>query len=118
LNNEANYRENLFYPIIDAVLIELNDRFSGHNIAILAGISALCPDDDSFLKIEILKPFAVQMKADFCSLSNEIQVIKPMIKDPNTKLENIIDFYCYLLPLKQAFPITISLIIAAMTIPV
>ena len=32
--NEDNYRANLFYPMIDAVLIELNDRFSVHNIAI------------------------------------------------------------------------------------
>ena len=104
--------------MIDAVLIELNDRFSVHNIAILTGISALCPDSDTFLEIEILKAFAVQMKADFCSLSNEIQVIKSMVKDPNTKLENIIDFYDYLLPLKQAFPIILSLIIAALTIPI
>ncbi|CAF1475900.1 unnamed protein product, partial [Adineta ricciae] len=118
LNNEDDYRENLFHLTIDAVLIELNDRFSVHNLAVLAGMSALCPDSDTFLQINILKAFAVQMKADFSSLSNEMQVIKPMIKDTNTKLENIIDFYSYLLPLKQAFPIIISLIIAAMTIPV
>jgi len=44
LNNEDSYRTNLFYSIMDAVLIELNDRFSFHNMEILNGISALCLD--------------------------------------------------------------------------
>jgi hypothetical protein len=38
-----------FYPIMDAVLIELNDRFSFHNMEILNGISALCSDSGNFL---------------------------------------------------------------------
>ena len=93
LNNEDNYRTNLFYPMIDAVLIGLNDHFFVHNVA-------LCPDSDTFLDIEIFKTFAVKIKVDFCSLSNEIKVIKSMVKDPNTKLENIIDSYDHLLLLK------------------
>ncbi|CAF4674204.1 unnamed protein product, partial [Rotaria sp. Silwood2] len=116
LNNEDNYRIDLFYPIVDAVLIELNDRFSVHNMEILISISALCPDSENFLQSEILKPFAVEMKADICSLCNEIEVVKSMLKD--SKLENIVDLYYQLLPLKQAFPTIISLIIIAMTIPV
>ncbi len=82
----------------------------------LNGISALCPDSDNVLQSEVLKPFAVQMKADLSSLFNEIQVLKSMLKD--TKLKSIVDLYVELLPLKQAFPTTIFFIIAAMTIPV
>jgi len=98
------------------VLIELNDRFSFKNLEILNGISALCPDNENFFQTEILKAFAVQMNANFCSLCNEIQVLKSMLKD--SKLKSIVDFYFELLPLKQAFPTIISLIIAAMTISV
>ncbi|CAF3520458.1 unnamed protein product [Rotaria socialis] len=116
LNNEDSYRTNLFYPIIDAVLIELNDRFSIHNIEMLISISALCPDSEKFLESESLKPFALEMKADFCSLCNEIEVLKSMLKDTN--LENIVDLYHQVLPLKQAFPTIMSLIIIAMTIPI
>ena len=65
---------------------------------------------------KILKPSSVQMKVDFCSLFNEIQVLKSMLKD--TKLKSIVDLYVELLPLKQAFPTTIFLITAAMIIPV
>jgi hypothetical protein len=79
---------------------------------ILNGISALCLDSDNFLQSEVLKPSAVQMKADLSSLFNEIQVLKSMLKD--TKLKSIVDLYVELLPLEQAFPTTIFLIIAAM----
>jgi hypothetical protein len=56
------------------------------------------------------------MKADFCSLCNEIQVLKSMLK--NSKLKSIVDLYYELLPLKLEFTTIISLIIAAMIIPV
>jgi hypothetical protein len=79
-------------------------------------ISAICPESDNVLESEVLKPFAVQMKADLCLLCNKIQVLKSMLKD--SKLKSIVDLYFELLPSKQAFPTIISLIIAAMTIPV
>ncbi|CAF1991717.1 unnamed protein product [Rotaria magnacalcarata] len=82
----------------------------------LISISALCPDSEKFLESESLKPFALEMKADFCSLCNEIEVLKSMLKDTN--LENIVDLYHQVLPLKQAFPTIMSLIIIAMTIPI
>jgi hypothetical protein len=116
INDEDKYRINLYYPLLDSILIELNDRFSSQNMEILNGISALCPDAENFLQMEVLKPFAAQMKVDFCLLCNEIQVLKSMLKD--SKLKTIVDLYVELLPLKQAFPTTLSLIISAMTIPV
>ncbi len=56
------------------------------------------------------------MKADFCSLYNEIQVLKSILKD--SKVKSIADLYYELLPLKQGFPTIKSLIITAMPIPV
>jgi hypothetical protein len=69
---EDQYRANLYYPLINFILIELNDRFSFENMQMLNGISALCPDSDNFLQTEVLKPFTIQMKADLSSLFNEI----------------------------------------------
>ncbi len=85
----------------------MNNRLSFENMQMLNGISALCPDSDKFLQREVLKPFALQMKADLSSSFNEIQVLKSMLKD--TKLKSIVDLYVELLPLKQAFPTTIFL---------
>jgi len=50
------------------------------------------------------------LKANFCSLFNEMQVLKSVLKD--SKLKSIVDLYYELLPLKQGFPTIISLIIA------
>ncbi len=79
-------------------------------------ISAICPESDNVLESEVLKPFAVQMKADLCLLCNKIQVLKSMLKD--SKLKNILDLYVELLSLKQASPTIIFLVVAAMTTPV
>ncbi|CAF0733420.1 unnamed protein product [Adineta steineri] len=116
LNNEDQYRTNLFYPFIDSILIELNDRFSSENMEILNGISALCPDHDNFLDHSLLKAFAIQLKVDLCSLYNELQVLKPMLK--KLSLKTIVDLYTEILPLKNAFPTVIHIVVAAMTIPV
>ncbi|CAF4554902.1 unnamed protein product [Rotaria sp. Silwood2] len=116
VNNEDQYRTNLYYPLIDSILIELNDRFSFENMQILNGISALCPDSDNFLKIDVLKPFALQMKTDLHSLDNEIRVLEPMMK--NSKSKTIVELYVELLPLAKAFPTVMFLIVTAMTIPV
>ena len=115
LTSEYEYRTNLYYPIIDSILLELKDRFSDDNILILIGTSALCPEINNFLHIESIQPLATQMGVDFSSLCNEIQVVKPMLKDK--KLDNIVDLYAELLPLKQAFSKVMSLLIVALTIP-
>jgi hypothetical protein len=69
-----------------------------------------------FLQSEVLKAFAIPTEANLSSLFIEIQVLKSMLKD--RKLKSAVDLYVELLPLKQAFPTTIFLITAAMTIPV
>ena len=117
LNNEDSYRKkNCFFPIVEAVLVELNDRLSVSDMEMLIGILAFCPGSEISLKTEVLKSFAMKMKADFCSLYDEIQVVKSMLND--SKLENIVELNYQLLPLKQEFPTIISLIIATMTVPI
>ena len=56
------------------------------------------------------------LQCDIQLLNNEIQVLKPMLKQ--LKPKNMIDLYFEVLPLKQAFPCILSLLIGAMTIPV
>lgn len=66
--------------MIGSILVEMNDRFSRTNIEILRGISALSPDSPTFLEIQELKYLCVFSKCDIRLLSNEIQVLKPMLK--------------------------------------
>ena len=102
LDGEVKYRANLFFPLVDSMLVELNDRFSEKCIAVLNGINGLCPESENFLQTEHIQQFSSLLKADFPSLCNEIHVLKPMLKD--RKLENIVDLYVELLPFETSFP--------------
>jgi len=116
IDNENQYRDFVFYPVIDSILFEMNDRFSKTNMEILRGISSLSPDSRTFLEVEELKDLCMMLQCDILSLSNEIQVLKPMLK--HSKSKDIVDLYFEVLPLQRAFPTIISLFIGAMTIPV
>ena len=114
--NEEYYRTCIYYQLIDNVLVELNDRFSSKNIQLLSGVSSLCPENDSFLCFDSLKPFADHFNFDSLTLSNELTVAKSMLaKKP---LLTLVDLYEELHPFKQAFPTLVSLTEIAITIPV
>jgi hypothetical protein len=53
---EDKYRTELYYPLIESILIESNDCFSCKNIEVLNRLSALCPDRESFSQVIMLKP--------------------------------------------------------------
>ncbi len=116
IGSEGEYRSRIFYPVIDSILVEMNDRFSKSNMEILRGISSLSPDSSTFLEINYLRHLCKMIKCDVLTLTNEIQVLKPMLKQSKSK--DIVDLYLELLPLQQAFPAFISVLILAMTIPV
>ena len=114
--NEQYYRSCIYYQLIDNVLVELNDRFSSKNIKILSGVSSLCPESDSFLCFDSLKPLANHFNFDSVVLFNELTVVKPMLA--KKLLITLIDLYQELYPFREAFPTLISLIEIAITIPV
>ncbi len=57
IDNKNKYRIFIFFPIIDSILLEMNDRFSKTNTEILRDISLLSPDSSTFLEIEELKAY-------------------------------------------------------------
>ena len=116
IDNKNKCRIFVFYPVIDSILIEINDRFSKTNMDILHGVSSLSPDSSTFLEIDELKALCAILKSDIQLLNNEIQILKPMLKQ--LKRKNMIDLYFEVLPFEQAFPSILSLLIGAMTIPV
>ena len=114
--NEQFYRAKVYYQLIDNILMELNDRFSSKNIQILSGISSLCPESDSFLSFDSLKPLADHFDVDSVALCNELTVAKRMLAKKS--LFTVTDLYRDLYPFKQAFPTVVVLIEIAITIPV
>ncbi|CAF1518073.1 unnamed protein product [Rotaria sordida] len=114
--NEQYYKTHIYYQLIDNKLVELKDRFSSKNLHILSSVSSLCPDSDTFLHFDSLKPFADHLNFDRGVLSNELVVVKPMLQKKS--LATIIDLYQELYPFRQAFPTLVALIESAITIPV
>ncbi len=49
-------RLTMYFPTIDSILIELNERFSCHNLEIAKSIVSLSPVNEKFLDIERLEP--------------------------------------------------------------
>lgn len=115
IDNKCKYRTCIFYPVSDSIVLEMNNRFSKTNTEILRGISSLSPDSSTFLELEELKALCVMLSCNIASLSNEIQVLKHMLKQSKSK--HIIDLYYELLPFQQAFPNFLSLLIGSITIP-
>ncbi|CAF5136645.1 unnamed protein product, partial [Rotaria magnacalcarata] len=83
---------------------------------ILRGISSLSSDSSTFLKAEELTDKCIMLQCDIVSLSNKIQVLKPMLKQSKSK--DVVDLFFEFLPLEQAFPTIIYLAIDALTMPV
>ncbi|CAF4341824.1 unnamed protein product, partial [Rotaria sp. Silwood2] len=101
-DNEEQYRTTIYYSLIDSVLIELNHRFSSETMKILISISSLCPKNEKFLDFEILKPFALNLDINPDMLKNELNVLRPMLK--NKRLLDLKELYCELIPFVRAFP--------------
>ncbi|CAF1366267.1 unnamed protein product [Rotaria sordida] len=107
-DNEQQYCTTLYFPLIDSVLIELNHRFSRETMEVLTSISSLCPKNEKFLDFEILKPFALHLDINPDGLQNELNVLRPMLK--NKELFDIKELYCELIQFTQAFPNAILIV--------
>lgn len=116
------FRVDIFYPILDTVIGELDRRFSQANIDIMRGIQALGPESDHFLQLAKVKPFAEKFEANIDDLEHELHQAKRLIErkieqdlpNPATLLElsSMLEQY------KEAFHELYRLCKIAVTIPV
>ncbi|CAM4938755.1 unnamed protein product [Rotaria socialis] len=117
-SNEDKFRQELFYSLIDSILLELNDRFGDENILLLASVSAVHPKNQKFLDTEELKPLASHLTIDINQLDNELNVVKHFIREKRTTMNTIKDLLTELAPVNDAFPATTSLLRGALCLPV
>ncbi|CAF4601398.1 unnamed protein product, partial [Rotaria socialis] len=117
-SNEDKFRQELFYSLIDSILLELNDRFGDENILLLASVSAVHPNNQKFLDTEELKPLASHLTIDINQLDNELNVVKHFIREKRTTMNTIKDLLTELAPVNEAFPATTSLLRGALCLPV
>lgn len=106
----------LFYPMLDAFILELNKQFSFENIQIMQAIQACNPKSDNFLNSDKLVGIAQKYNIDTETMNEETTLAKVALKDK--AMENIDDVLRELAPLKLAFPALIKIVQIAITIGV
>lgn len=109
-------KTNLYFPILDAVLVEFNSRFSKKNLELMKSLHACCPTADEFLEITLLKPLISAYDLDYQQLITETTLAKASLQ--GKEMEDVSDALLELIPLKVAFPNLIQLLQIALTISV
>src|SRR6218665_2001687 len=70
----------IYYPVIDTALSEVDRRFGGANKNIMRGIGALTPGSGQFLEYSSITKFAKQYKSNVGVLALELKQMKRMIE--------------------------------------
>ncbi|KAI6653075.1 Zinc finger MYM-type protein 1-like [Oopsacas minuta] len=102
LSTEEQYRNNLYLPVIDRLLAELNHRFNSNSRVLMKATQAFNPNSGNFLEAAEIDEFAQAYNIDSHHLNLESKLAKrAMIA---FKLESINSLLLKLLPLETAFP--------------
>ena len=77
------YWTDVYYITLDAMIHEMNERFSELNLSLLKALDALIPNSDLFLNLSTLKPFLSQYDICEAAVEAEISTAKTFRKNPS-----------------------------------
>ena len=100
IKSKDGFKRNVYYPILDSLLAELDSRFADTNCSVSTGIQALNPASDSFADFNCLQPFAELYRADLADLSHELHQAKRIVErlDRSDQHKSMLSFLSYLQP--------------------
>ena len=116
LQISTDYLNKLYFPLIDCMLVKLNDKFSSKTSSLMKSASTVYPNSADFLKIDVLDEFCYHIGGDLSALKNKFLVIKLMSE--SKKINNVIQFFNVLIPMSDAFPQTLKTITDSITMPI
>ena len=106
----------IYFPILDAMLSELDCRFAEKNLEHMRSIQACSPHSPNFLRPNSIRTLAESYGLDMGSLSVECSLAKPTLLGKD--MHSIADVLLELSSLRIAFPLLIKLLQIALTIVV
>jgi len=109
-DSSQSMKMNLYFPILDAVIAEMQCRFDSKNLELMKGLQ---PDSPHFLDIDQLQPVVEIYQLNKESLAMECIIAKRMLKDK--EIASINDILLEIVPMKAAFPVLISLLQISLT---
>lgn len=107
---------NVYFPVLDHMLFELERRFSSKNLDLMRAVDACSPSSDNFLDSSLLSSFASLYGICSDRVENECLLAKPVLNEK--EVETVLDVFTHLLPLQAAFPTIVKLFQIAMTLVV
>ena len=102
------------FPILDAVIAKMQHRFDNKNLKLMNVFQCCAPDLPHFLDIDHLLPVVDLYHLNKESLTMECTIANRMLKDKETASIN--DIFSEIIPLKEAFPVLISLLQISLTV--
>ena len=110
------YKVDLYYPVLDSFLAEINRHFTTENVELMKAIQACSPDSNNFLDPDCLNPMVEAYKLDRDSVGMEAILARRSLKEK--EMDDLSDAIRELYPLKSAFPTLFKLLHIALTIVV
>ena len=115
LSTSEQFKISVYFPILDAMLSELDHRFTDKNLELMRAIQACHPQSIHFLQQDKVLPLANSYSLNSDCLSMECSLVKRTLKND---IENISDLLLELRSLRSAFPTLIRLLQIALTVVV
>ena len=122
LSEKKEFRTQVYYPVLDSIIGEMDRRFSGMNCGIMAGIQSLNPMSESFLNSDVLTAFAVAYESNIDDLKHELHQARRLLerkKQAGVEVPaSLLQLAVFMEPYKDAFHELYRLCQIAVTIPV
>ena len=113
LLTSQNLKVAIFFPILDAMLSELDLRFSKKNLEHMRSVQACSPHSPNFLKPSSIHTLADSYGLDMDLLSIECSLAKPTLLGKS--MDTIADVLVELSSLRISFPLLTKLLQIALT---
>ena len=102
LNSSESLKTNIYFPVLDHILSEIDHRFTQTNLDLMKSLQACHPSSSNFLEPSQLNPLASLYSLSTDLLATECVLVKRTLQDKD--LNTVIDVYWNILPLQIAFP--------------
>ena len=112
-NSGEDYTIEVYYPVVDRFIAEMERRFSSNNLEVMKPIQACSPTSKDFLNPDCLTPLVEYYNLNKDLVRMEAVLAHRSLKNDVTSLSHVIR---ELYPLKNAFPCLINVLQIALTI--
>ena len=116
LDNSEVIKVNIYFPVLDVMLSEIDRRFTRVNLGLMKSLQACHPTSPNFLDPSSLNIFALMYDLNTDFLISECMLAKRTLQ--GKELQSVVDVIHQVLPLATAFPTLKKLLQISLTISV